>query len=455
MLKLKRNGDITADAFTVEGNKVRIFNTEKCPNLYDTAFIVWEALTLADIFTSGETLEPEEFTTYTALSGHNYYDTYTGTIKVGDDTVVTITNTGESAVTVYVIDMTTLFTSEPTETQLDNMYKIFMWEGSGSELLTIDDIFYVGYTNNVIHNLTTIYGTVNEPTLETHEALIPQYTNTVIKAPAFKNDLQTELITVKTSDKIDGVNTWAEFISAYQLVANGDFSDGTTGWSSTYATLSVNVDNQLLVEKNTLIEVRQLYNLVNLNKYYFYVDLIDTDMTDVYVYWGGDGSNRIDNITPNSAIKTMTSDATYISIGRLVYNDGTYEIIDNVYLFNLTALQSAQIYSPLYADTFDNLSDAECKAQLDLWVEIYSVLSGNTTKTGTAFLGGRYYVDYDNLKVYDYDKASPYVTSTPADKEVFIEDMLAHNIVVNFPIKARIRADGITILGDYVVIGQD
>jgi hypothetical protein len=109
----------------------------------------------------------------------------------------------------------------------------------------------------------------------------------------------------------------------------------------------------------------------------------------------------------------------------------------------------------MYADTFDNLSNAEIKAQMDLWVEIYSVLSGNTTKTGTAFLGNRYYVDYDNLKVYDYEKASPYLTSTPEDKETFMEDVLAHNVVVNFPTKTLIRDNKLTILGDYVVIGAN
>ena len=640
-----RNGDLRADAFTVEAVLPIVIPTIKCPDVYGTDFIIWEALALSGIFTGGTSVEPDGTLVYETVNGNSYYDTFTQEIVVADGTDITITNTSEETITIYVVSMSTLFTALPTKAQLDDMYKLFMMNGTTTELLTIDDIFYVDYTNNVIHNLTTIYGTGNEPlTVEAFETLKAKYTNTVVKAPEFTNDLQNELVMVSKADNINtpkqyvvndidtaidslngltlrevfedgnlfnndlvtadnatlvsyvdnvlvynntnqisivqttskvsvvtgqkifisynlksdtaaaysniytrdtissaytpnntlvvdeenvytqikditvttdsriavrlvlfddtytsstnelkdiyfvnlntlglqaltaeqmdeyfemynylkGATTFTD-LEALQLVANGDFDEGTTGWDI-HAEINYDTlynDLHIDITSGTLTGTRYITsNLGTRTSIYIYYDFDNISMPVDYGTFairttGYTNLYPLSNITGNhSYLLNLASNNMMFAIGHNFNRDIEYRL-DNVYIFDKVAMQMAQVYSPLYEDTFDNLLDSEIKAQMDVWVKLLTILNGSTTKTGTDLLANRYYVDYDNLKIYDYAKAEPYLTTTPEDIEVFMADVLDHTEVVNFPTKAIVRKAKFTILGDYIVAGVD
>jgi hypothetical protein len=69
-----------------------------------------------------------------------------------------------------------------------------------------------------------------------------------------------------------------------------------------------------------------------------------------------------------SVIHTLTATGNvYVALYSTLTSGVFY--FDNIYLFNITALQTLQLYSPMYADTFDNLSDANIQAQFDDWIE--------------------------------------------------------------------------------------
>ncbi len=436
-LKPTSNGNVIADAFTEDAlvDGTLSMNVEKCPNLYGTNYEIWESKTLAEIFTSGTSVEPLADLVFASTLNNNYYDTYTGTITVGTGSNITITNTGETTVDIYVVDLTTVFTTEPTETQCDAMAKMFLLNGTGSELITLEEVFYVDYTNSLVHNLTDIYGTGNEPTLETHETLIPQYTNTVLKAKAFSENLQQEYMQVKlTTPLYTGGMTYAELFDGYQLISNGDFSDGTTGWSvsGTYHSIenetlksNLTISGSLSFHSNTSFNLNdEIYLFANINNTSATIisfSEMTTRTTDVvrydYITLGSGWLNH-------SSIRDVSANGKYLgftitSVGSAL----TY--FDNIYAFNITALKALELYSPLYNDTFDNLSDVEIKAQLDLWVKFYALITGNVTDTGTEMLNDRYYMDYDNAKAYDLELVSAYA---PSVDEVVYEGLSYRDI---------------------------
>lgn len=439
MLKIRPNGDMIVDELIedLSVNGLKDLKVIKCPNLYGTSFEVWESQDLATIFGTGEVLEPEGVTTFTALSGHNYYDTYTGTITAGADNVVTITNTGESAVTVYVVDLTTLFTTEPNETQMDNMTKMFLFNGTGSELITLESVWYVDYVAQVIHNLTTIYGAGQEPALETHETLIPQYTNTVLKAKSFSENLQQEYMQMSLDTAIYEGLSLRDIFETNNLVTNGDFSNGATGWNI-FGTGSYDFANErfnVYDSDSVRTGIRQYILNVGI-KYYFTFDLT--------VY---NGRARIDNFSTNLVMDSTyngfnsfidTSLFEYFNIFSYQYDDDVAFKVDNIYIINMSLFTTPPSQS-----------------QLDEWLDMYLTLKGSTSNTGTEFYQDRYYVDYDNAKVYDYNIIEPYVPEPPADKEAYMAQLVAKTITLTaIPIKAKIYKDRFVILGSYVIIGE-
>ena len=415
----KKNGNVIVDAITVDASVDGLVSIDvvKCPNLYGTAYNVWESNDLATIFGVATTVEPLGTLVYASVLGNNYYDTFTGTITVGTGSDITITNTGETAVDIYVVDLTTLFTTEPNEAQCDNMYKMFLFNGTGSELITLEEVFYVDYTEQVIHNLTDIYGAGNEPSLETHEALIPQYTNTVLKAKAFENTLQQELMEVKlTTPLYDGGMTYGELFDNYQLFSNGDFSDGTTGLSAFDGTLDI-IENGVRLSSLGTEHIYQLIDMPNGTQYYTYIDYqrsADSGLPRVVNY--SFTQNYLippDNLIRNqySGVYTTFADGTGIAFYPYV-GSGNYVDIWKFYLFNITALKALELYSPLYADAFNNLSDAEIIVQMDAWAKVHSVLTGNAHTGSSEMIENKYYLDYNNSKVYDINLLSGYLPPT-------------------------------------------
>jgi len=184
--------------------------------------------------------------------------------------------------------------------------------------------------------------------------------------------------------QVDGL-----LLDAEQLVTNGDFSDGTTGFGTDAASISVVSDN-LLVQANGT----QVYGAINYpistplvvgNKYYLVqkskVDSSVCASIQTYVN-DGSGARQITIIVNptyntwyfNSGIITAQSNVSHVFVTLHVYADATTAngkvmTVDYVYEFNLSTLISNKQYSPLYATTFDLMSDAQIQAQMDLWVQ--------------------------------------------------------------------------------------
>ncbi|MDD4157529.1 MAG: hypothetical protein PHY08_13270 [Candidatus Cloacimonetes bacterium] len=193
---------------------------------------------------------------------------------------------------------------------------------------------------------------------------------------------------------LDEVFGQGNLLDASQLVTNGDFSDGITGWTPSVSTIS-NVSNNLIITGDgSNFAPRVSNNLVYVNGIKYYTILrfrtLATDTLSIrlnlnslipiqyspvqnqwYLY-----SNVFDNTSTNPyKIYHYYTDA--------VTSNGKTIEIDYSYHFNISTLIANKQYSPLYSTTFDLMSDAQIKAQMDAWVQ-----------------NPQYWLEYDQLGIY-------------------------------------------------------
>lgn len=187
----------------------------------------------------------------------------------------------------------------------------------------------------------------------------------------------------KTFYNLGGHSTYQIFTSdtgfeyAPQLLTNPSFDSGTTGWALDGTPTIVSTTNGLAT---ILADTRdeglfQSINLVNNNKYYWSFNGVTTKTST------GDGPYAfISNIT-GFATKWLLNNITFYSyVGTATATGGILRVRDfrttnydnfscgNNTLFNISTLITNKQYSPLYDDTFDNLSDEQIKAQMDDFV---------------------------------------------------------------------------------------
>jgi len=165
--------------------------------------------------------------------------------------------------------------------------------------------------------------------------------------------------------KIDG----DQFIPTANLVTNGDFSNGLTGWTGTSGDTFTDMTGyaKLTAASTGTRGLYQNSKLVSGVKYYAFCKIrpsVNVTQTEIF------GVLSSESITANqwnyySSVGTASSTAAriYVSVGI-----GNYFEIDDIMFFNVTNLINAYKYSPLYNKTFAAMSNAEIKAQMDLWV---------------------------------------------------------------------------------------
>jgi hypothetical protein len=140
------------------------------------------------------------------------------------------------------------------------------------------------------------------------------------------------------------------------------FSDGTQTWHST----GVN-------PASSQTQVFSYPYTWTLNDKYYFNILAKADSLSASIYFGqlyqsGTLSQSITSLSFNnySLIHTPTVAYNFIVFG----GNGIYTYdVKQFYAFNISALITAKQYSPLYRDTFDNLTDEQIKAQMDAWVQ--------------------------------------------------------------------------------------
>src|SRR5665647_3904770 len=101
------------------------------------------------------------------------------------------------------------------------------------------------------------------------------------------------------------------------LIANGSFTDGTTGWSTVAGTTLSIINFRMRVARTTgALVLNQACSYVAGRKYYVRTVNVTTDMTDFYIYMG-----NFVNISPigYTGIITPSSSGTDLRFGRAVY----------------------------------------------------------------------------------------------------------------------------------------
>jgi hypothetical protein len=164
--------------------------------------------------------------------------------------------------------------------------------------------------------------------------------------------------------KIEGL-----LLDSEQLVDNGD--DFLSGWTLNLATGSVSNGIYSFTATERYGSIRHNVSVISGNKYYI-VSRFKAD---------GDVRPSLNGVTGDMPFHSGSGNYEMIS-GVQIAGDLTsrFDVYDNrtsgwtqidvdyAYVFNISTLISNKQYSPLYSTTFDLMSDAQIKAQMDLWV---------------------------------------------------------------------------------------
>lgn len=115
----------------------------------------------------------------------------------------------------------------------------------------------INLDNLSLIDLTATFGAGNEPTVEQMDKILAQFPN------SWFNATENLFLAKQVLDRVNELDTRTEMV-AQNLVVNGDFSNGTTGWTTaTYGTLSAS--NNIL----TVTATDTLYSLISQNGKYF------------------------------------------------------------------------------------------------------------------------------------------------------------------------------------------
>jgi len=170
----------------------------------------------------------------------------------------------------------------------------------------------------------------------------------------------------------------AQYLETGQLVENGDFSDGTTGWEISNSTYITNISNRLNYnsQDGTFYYFRQIIeNISGSDNFYISLDANIEFGSIKYGYDSAYGNLVSRGIVTSSGnvsniinLQPSSHDYTYITFGRNIIGEKTVFSIDDIMLFNISTLITNNQYSPLSDSYFNVMSDADIKAQMDLWV---------------------------------------------------------------------------------------
>jgi len=176
--------------------------------------------------------------------------------------------------------------------------------------------------------------------------------------------------------QIDGIT-----LQSQQLITNGDFSNGTTGWSSFLSRSSLqNVGNNLEITILSNLDISStIWRTTNqlttqTAKYYYALNYKPKNNSVLRVLYSnldrqtsqiGGQFNFNSHIWNNNGI---TSQVDFLGNFDTTHSVNDVLIMDYFYLFNITTLITNKQYSPLFNTTFDLMSDAQIKTQMDAWV---------------------------------------------------------------------------------------
>jgi len=154
----------------------------------------------------------------------------------------------------------------------------------------------------------------------------------------------------------------------YQLVSNGDFNNGTSGWTATTNTTGFAV-NSGIMQFEKIGADSYIYELmtISVSKYYMIYrakspsNTFNMNLSGTYTL-NHSGSDTFEII---SQVVDVTSNLTAV---RLQTGAVGVNYVDYAYLFNISTLIANKQYSPIYKKTFDVMNNDEIKAQMDEFV---------------------------------------------------------------------------------------
>ena len=172
-------------------------------------------------------------------------------------------------------------------------------------------------------------------------------------------------------ESIDGM-----LLDSEQLLSNPNITTNTTGWSvtGTGASITYVSGRANLTGTSTTITLYQTgLSLVSGNKYTVLLKVEENgiDLTSIKVYNGSTYLTISSTIPAGNNMYSLTFAVatTHTSINIQFTSATTINCyVDDIYLFNTFNQISNKQHSPLYATTFDLMSDAQIEAQMYLWV---------------------------------------------------------------------------------------
>lgn len=183
--------------------------------------------------------------------------------------------------------------------------------------------------------------------------------------------LPKDVVKAPLKVQVDGM-----LLDSEQLLSNPNITTNTTGWSvtGTGASITYVSGRANLTGTSTTITLYQTgLSLVSGNKYTILLKVEENgiDLTSIKVYNGSTYLTISSTIPAGNNMYSLTFAVatTHTSINIQFTSATTINCyVDDIYLFNTFNQISNKQYSPLYSKTFDTMSDAEIKAQMDLWV---------------------------------------------------------------------------------------
>ena len=186
--------------------------------------------------------------------------------------------------------------------------------------------------------------------------------------------------------KVDG-----GLLEAKQLATNGNFSNGTTGWTASNVTGFQVVSGIAKYTATSQYGGIGAYTLFIPNMKYYMATYQNNNNqeTQILVTTTGHTGNLVVPANTNYVFASFmdTTPSTggihmsFIHRNRKVADFGKV-YVDFVYVFNISTLIANKTYSPMFNTTFDLMTDADIKTQMDKWVQDGTLPNDNVLAVG-------------------------------------------------------------------------
>jgi hypothetical protein len=269
----------------------------------------------------------------------------------------------------------------------------------------ISDKVYFKYLGAI--DLTTTFGVGKEPSISDMDTIMSNFSNSwfdgtngqLIKFKSLYDDVKSvkSNVSVNTSD-ISSIKTSLAELPASNLVTNGNFSNGTTGWTAQYGTGAIVNGNEYeytVTSLNSSARIQQTIATTTAGSIYYVFGYAKLKYQSGFYYRIGSTSvfiNNSDILVNNykrySCLITATSASSVVEYH--VQTDSNYVINDKVYFKYLGAIDLTATFGAGKEPSLSDMDSMMSKftnswfdgiyKQVVNFKEVYGSVSSNTTK---------------------------------------------------------------------------